>query len=474
MACPTSILSHPPSWSNHSSTQMSTQLQIPVELLELIVANVDLLTSDRRQTLVACSYANRTLTAMCQKHIFRDIQIRQKVDRVSEGTIFTEDQGADGERFLALIKSPKSRHLAAYVRNLAINVVHELSYGYVNYKPDPNCHSSLKPDFPLYDITTRLPNLKRFAVLSSIGRTFTEWDTLHKRIQTFFSDLVQRLPEIDLRFFEDMLVSTFYNCPALEVLHVSAFHTTEIIPSCRSRLKFLDIGYDSPGLIKGAYFLNHFDPVYSPLDVTHLTGLKLASIEFLASDVNKILALCANTLESLDLEVGVYGEYQLSYTRESPQQHSNSTLPNLGMLQNLRNLTLRSSIRGSPVSLLSEAENFYESNTPSVSAILQTLPLKLHSPFELLVDTLVQGFPMDRLSIFPWSELVNVLQEVRFSHISTLVKFIFREWQNSNYKEGNKLLDSNRLSEMLDQNDDLGKLGKKNICFMATSRLDYN
>ncbi|KDR83187.1 hypothetical protein GALMADRAFT_239024 [Galerina marginata CBS 339.88] len=446
---------------------MSSGIQLPIEVLELIVDNVNSVPSEDRQALVNCSYANQVLGVMCQKRIFRNIQIKQEVDRVArEGYLFTEARGSDGERFLELIKTEKSRHLASYVRNLTINIVHALEYNHGRSELNPRNHNSTDPHFPLYAIVPRLQNLKRFAVITSDPGMAVEWDTMESRLLTFLSDIAQQVPELDFRFFLDPGMEIFSNCPSLEVLLISAVHTnTTAPPPSKAKLRFFDFGSHSPSQVKGDWALSHFDPIYSPLDLTHLTGLKLSSIVFFASDVNSILALCANTLESLDLRVGLYGECKLSYRSGFTVSRPEVTLPNLSSLHILRSLTLRTQISSYA------SPDFYWSNTPTVAAILQTLPRNIYSPFKLVVDTGLLHCTPDHLARFPWSEIVDVLCQDPLSGSLATVEFTFH--QRLKRYPSESISDTNRLAEILDRNDALRQFSNKTIR-LATKEHDFD
>ncbi|KAF8880804.1 hypothetical protein CPB84DRAFT_1851739 [Gymnopilus junonius] len=366
---------------------------LPNDVLETVISNLDTTFVPDRTSLHNLSYTNYILKTMCQKQLFSDTYIVVKGRRNKTGTYFFEDNTTTGRRFLQLIRH--SPHLARYVQVFNLNV-----YGGLPPHNSTVSENSLSNDaaFPLYVILPQLLNIRKFAIrLDSDKVGPPSWSKLDTRLQEFFTDILQRLPQVNLRGYFGLPPSVFANCPALKELHIArSYRHASVEPA-------------------DSFFM---DPWFTPESgVIDLTGLKTLEIQAPVPAIAGILRLCSGSLESLDFRVQAAGQSQFNYSSESQSSESMYGPPVLDLsdLCNLRELTIHAAISQRsirpPLFLPAESQiSGYDTDLPYVASMLRTLSMRRNFPIlKIRVFIKTYDIPGDLLGAIAWSQFVGEL-----------------------------------------------------------------
>ncbi|KAF8874961.1 hypothetical protein CPB84DRAFT_558468 [Gymnopilus junonius] len=215
-------------------------------------------------------------------------------------------------------------------------------------------------------------------------------------------------------------------------------------------LKILEVGFPALG--------NHpmapwFQMPYSPLDVSQLRRLTVSDPYCPVSHIDDILVLCSNALEELDFQVDLFAN----------RLPLDDKTPNLGSLRNLSHLTARTCIRGYPY----QQPTIREKNDLSyIAAVLKSLPFNSLRPQQLRIDivmwiVLLPDFDTN-LALLPWSDLISVLDDERFSSFFLKVDLKIRRFEYD-LRSVHVNMTSTALLSILDKNEGLKKLREKGL-----------
>ncbi|KAF8874947.1 hypothetical protein CPB84DRAFT_1752824 [Gymnopilus junonius] len=434
---------------------------LPSEVLYRITNAIDGTCPEGRQSLLAFSCANRALGTICQEQIFHDVEISYTA-RSSEdaGIILLDDEATTGHKFLDLLTS--SPHIRPYVRTLAINKL--LNYG----RPESMSDVSIKyaqegsntESFSFYSIVPQLPNLEGLTTVHT--KHFQSWAHLEGLTRFYFTNIVPFLTKLDLHVFPDLPFSMFRGCDNLQELHVSSLDTdmTEKSQSetGKVKLRVLEVGF--PGLAIGKIPIHSwFNASTSPFDLSRLQSLTLSDLFTPISEISDMLALCAHTLEDLDfhLELNLFGvsdRFQPPFIGQTP---------NLGLLRNLRHLTIRTRMWG-------KEQSNQESNYDLlyIANALKTLPFtvfrarQLHFTLEMKVHWFTDFG--SSLGLLPWTDLITVLEDDQVAPCIAGVKLKFQLHGHNDAGELVKIdVPFSSLKDILDKNMGLKELREKAI-----------
>lgn len=291
-----------------SSSNLQVPLQVPTEILDHILEDLDVASHDDRSSLLACSYANQALGVLAQKRLFRDVAISVKIGELYTETLFYEDNDGltTGRKLLALLNV--SPHIASYIQSITVtDVVQPPGLDQPSWSPEPNSIKSDNSEFPLYIITARAQNLKKlFLSISSLDSRHCFWSLMLPKMQNFFTQLAQRLHGIGLHPIEQVPMSIFH-CSVVDELEISSMHMiSNVVPPSQVKLKSLNLQYRGPSLdCIGYLWLSCFDSPSSAFDITDLRTLKV-SPNATFPGLEDILKLCSKSLRNLNV-LGVKG-----------------------------------------------------------------------------------------------------------------------------------------------------------------------
>ena len=269
---------------------------LPVELLEAIVCHINPKTEEGRQTLRSCSYTGRTLLAVSQRSLFQDTTLVFGVSPGTGGIVFVEGCTPKGRNLLRLVRN--SPHLALYIRRIVIAFSPSISTDGYSDSSDSSSAS-----FPLYSILPDLPCLEEIAF---VGPRHCNWANFEPTIWKHLRE-VESLSKLDMRPINNVPTSFLAECRSLQELHIaSVILERSAIPSAKLKLKFLNIHTGGMGIStrdgEKSLFAGLVAAV-SPLDLSHLTRLVISILDM--SYLQNLLRLCRNTLETLDLDLGL-------------------------------------------------------------------------------------------------------------------------------------------------------------------------
>ncbi|KAF8900704.1 hypothetical protein CPB84DRAFT_1018985 [Gymnopilus junonius] len=93
----------------------------PLELLQHIIDDVDITSSEGKTFLVTLPYTSRDFAIISQKRLFSNIDVQLKISKQDNFAGFFEDEETNGPKFLSLLDG--SPHIASYVRNLTVTLI---------------------------------------------------------------------------------------------------------------------------------------------------------------------------------------------------------------------------------------------------------------------------------------------------------------------------------------------------------------
>ena len=283
---------------------MEPSYNLPFELLDLIIDNVDPSSRAGQSILKVCNLANQTLHSICQRRLFEEISLTYKLGHVEGGTVLYDDERTTGHKFLNLINT--SPHICTYVKKLSIDELPREAM----LPSDPSRRSWNASDsatFSLYAIISQCKALEAF-----VPRCYFDWNPsrrfIEERTQAFFLQLVRRVKEVDFRTLQYFPITAFSGCHNLERLHITSLGEAEghnhDTPSPEAKQVHLlslvlnDVTEDEA--------VSWFDSSFSPLNISRLHSLTISLKRRNIPAMEKVVALSSESLENLDLRMNLY------------------------------------------------------------------------------------------------------------------------------------------------------------------------
>ena len=380
---------------------------LPLEILVEIVRSIDATSQEGRRTLSTFARTSHIFTKLCQKRIFRDVEIDYIKSGInpygwSHHTFVIRDgdtsnnEFTTGHLFRALIYT--SPHIASYVHTLTVRVSEDKATRWTTGRPPmTQMTTSAMDSFSLYTILPRLPNLTAFL---TYGRLPILWHNLELTTQTHFSRIISQYPSVGLSLFQYLPPMLFCQCTKLEHLSVGSLWPiqldVEVKMVCKTSLRTLEIGFQNSteDLPMAEWFRNP----YPALSLSRLQSLKVSDIHCRGDHLEALLELCATTLEELDIHLRI------------PEN-----TPDLSLLKKLRLLTIR-------LRLVSPEGNQPLSDQSLINPFIHTistlrtlpwasfLPHQLHLAIHLSVISL-PNFDNALPRLAGWSDLTTFLND---------------------------------------------------------------
>ncbi|KAF8874960.1 hypothetical protein CPB84DRAFT_1797090 [Gymnopilus junonius] len=402
------------------------------ELLDLILDYTADGSPEGQKALLACACVNHALQSMSRKRIFRAVKVSYESLYDSDVNIVLVDAvGTTGAKFRDLIAA--SPEIGAYVQELQVDVVS---------RKDPAA------------------KLKKFAVRSSL--VVHRWSTFERRTQQFFIDVISHIQELDLQLFELFPISSFFGRNNLRSLRVPSLvwdpDDTKQTPTSKVVLDFLDVGYGSGSPVD---INSCFASPWSPFSISQLRTLRLSNPYFMDFEINELLALCSNTLESLTLEVDIFGHYNIPLPPEFPK---------LSSLQMLRHLTIKSAIHGYVYEQPSSHSPRSNNDISHIASMLNSLPTKDHHRRAILrVDIIFAVIDVSKFNItfplLPWTDFIETLNNPQISCYLNHVNIKIHRFETHGRNGLKRLHDipTPALCDILDRNEGLKGLRQRGI-----------
>ena len=436
---------------------------LPYDLLFLVIDSIDSSSADGRQSLSAFSLADLNLRTACQERLFREVEITYVGSTGSphtgQGFDLCDGEYTTGWRFRDLLM--ESPHIGPYVKKLKILI-------FASVGPERRLAFSVSPEFSLYAIVPRLPNLKKF--LASQDGPFG-WYNVGDRMRDFLTTVASSVTELDLLPFSSIPISIFlgsHNLRALGISHLDKGETNSTQGSvAKTKLRELHVGLP---LVNNARITTWFNTPRSPLDISELLSLKFSNTVALKANLNGLLALCSSTLRELSFHLDLYGTMVFSSfcrraLNEPTGDDTTSAVPlvDLGRSHELSHLTIRSSIRSGDERIAMPTR--FDA-LQSVAAILNTLPFEKLRPrqvqFDLNLTVLYLGDFDNDLPSLPWFDILDVLEEDRFLSLFSEIRIYIRRIQHDVHPV-HVNMSPEALTLIFDKNERMKKLRERGL-----------
>ncbi|PPR05183.1 hypothetical protein CVT26_012269 [Gymnopilus dilepis] len=410
---------------------MTSQLALPVELLEQILDDLDVSTSSGKEALSSFSRSNYAFSILCQKRLFYDVRIPLIAACAStrlHPVCYRENLQMTATKLLEVLDH--SPRIATYIFTVTIAAPWRLVPGRATM-------TSESPMFSLYSIMPKLSSLKAltFELRSGARGPPSYWPDLEPRVRMFLTAMVENLSEINISQYSKVPSSLFTRCSRLQNVVMSDVlmdNQDTPLSGASSQLCSLEV---RDGHATGEGRLSSWImPGTCPFDITRLTTLRLFSRDFGSLPV--IFSQCSRTLQvlelglkqprrshgelhvelylSLDLTEVIYSvTSQFSFSDDDPIIPNQPSPPNFSGLQSLQNLTLHSVI-GRPRNRFSSMEDSYYTTIPYMASALDTLPDKPRSPtLKITFKIYIQDVEVNELESIAWPKLLGYICKER-------------------------------------------------------------
>lgn len=83
---------------------MASTSILPSELLELVLDNFDVLSPTDRASIINCCCTDFVLRTLCQKRLFREVEISYELRQNSQSISLLEDGDPTGRKFVHILE----------------------------------------------------------------------------------------------------------------------------------------------------------------------------------------------------------------------------------------------------------------------------------------------------------------------------------------------------------------------------------